>query len=275
VKIEYSIGLIISLSLAGCMSTPVKQEDARECVQNFSKQGLMNYRTSVTLRGVNQELAMNRLVRELGRKGFSVNQNDPAKGYVNANFDAGQSGLQLSAFIDKSGVNSKVEMNYKGTGASLASLFVSDSAYMNELCDFAEAMSQATLDSKQNNSTPTSGATQTNIQSAPTANASTQASKGISIRDAQRTLRELGYDPGPIDGTVGGKTSAALKLFQADSGLPVTGQLDVETAALLNQRASQGGSRKPSGTGSPKQPDQPSLPKETQPPREKKAVTDL
>jgi len=122
------------------MSTPVKQDDARECVRNFSKQGLKNYRTSVTLSSVRQELAMKRLVRELGRKGFSVSENDATQGYVNATFDAGKSGLQLSAFFEESGGSSRVELNYKGTGASLGSLFVSESAYMNELCSFAEAM---------------------------------------------------------------------------------------------------------------------------------------
>jgi hypothetical protein len=138
--------LLISLSsvcvLAGCMAIPASQNDSRECAQNFSSQGFMNYRTSVVLKGVDKDLAMKRLVRELGRKGFSLNKNDTAEGHVSANFDAGRSGLLLSAFFEKSGGNSKVELNYKGSGASVGSLFVSQDAYMRELCVFAEAMAR-------------------------------------------------------------------------------------------------------------------------------------
>ena len=39
----------------------------------------------------------------------------------------------------------------------------------------------------------------------------------------QRSLVQLGYDPGPVDGDLGGKTKAAIKDFQEKSGLPVDG----------------------------------------------------
>ena len=89
--------------------------------------------------------------------------------------------------------------------------------------------------SKQPNETPLPVSTQTNIQSAPSGKNSTQALKVLSTKDAQRKLRELGFDPGPIDGVAGGKTASALKQFQSENGLPVTGQLDVSTAARLSQ----------------------------------------
>ncbi len=48
----------------------------------------------------------------------------------------------------------------------------------------------------------------------------------------QTRLADLGYDPGPIDGNLGGRTKAAIRAFQRARGLPVTGELSsgVETA---------------------------------------------
>lgn len=39
----------------------------------------------------------------------------------------------------------------------------------------------------------------------------------------QQVLAELGYDPGPIDGGLGAKTRDAIRRYESDSGLPVTG----------------------------------------------------
>lgn len=55
----------------------------------------------------------------------------------------------------------------------------------------------------------------------------------MSVADAQRKLAELGYRPGPADGSAGGRTATALRAFQKDSGLDVTGRLDAATAAQL------------------------------------------
>jgi len=41
------------------------------------------------------------------------------------------------------------------------------------------------------------------------------------IREAQRTLAELGYRPGPIDGVVGRRTRSALTRYQRSEGIPV------------------------------------------------------
>ncbi len=48
------------------------------------------------------------------------------------------------------------------------------------------------------------------------------------IRDVQLLLRELGYDPGPIDGFMGRKTGAAIQAYQEDSGLKATGAFSEE-----------------------------------------------
>ena len=54
------------------------------------------------------------------------------------------------------------------------------------------------------------------------------------IREAQRTLGDLGYRPGPIDGVVGRRTRGALARYQRSEGIPVTGYLDAETLVRLD-----------------------------------------
>jgi Putative peptidoglycan binding domain len=54
------------------------------------------------------------------------------------------------------------------------------------------------------------------------------------VREAQRTLRELGYHPGPADGVVGPKTKDALARYQRSEGIEVTRRLDPETMARLD-----------------------------------------
>ena len=54
------------------------------------------------------------------------------------------------------------------------------------------------------------------------------------IRKLQERLTELGYSPGPVDGMWGKKTEAALKKFQEEHGLSVTGKFDTETTKKLS-----------------------------------------
>jgi len=51
--------------------------------------------------------------------------------------------------------------------------------------------------------------------------------------ELQFVLDEVGYDVGAIDGVVGAKTKAALKEFQNDNELDVTGEADEDTVAAL------------------------------------------
>jgi hypothetical protein len=53
------------------------------------------------------------------------------------------------------------------------------------------------------------------------------------LMQVQGRLKELGHDPGPIDGRLGLETQAALKAFQTDYGLAATGEIDAETRAAL------------------------------------------
>ncbi|MEY2978475.1 MAG: peptidoglycan-binding domain-containing protein [Prochlorotrichaceae cyanobacterium] len=56
----------------------------------------------------------------------------------------------------------------------------------------------------------------------------------------QRDLAALGYDPGPIDGIFGDRTSAALSAFQANAGLPVNGVPSIDTLEALEVAFSNG-----------------------------------
>src|SRR5919106_162200 len=53
------------------------------------------------------------------------------------------------------------------------------------------------------------------------------------VRTAQQALRSKGFNPGPIDGVMGPRTTAAVKNFQEKEDLTVTGALDAETHARL------------------------------------------
>lgn len=53
------------------------------------------------------------------------------------------------------------------------------------------------------------------------------------IRNSQQKLYELGYNPGPIDGVAGNRYQDALLLFQKESGLLETGNLNEATINAL------------------------------------------
>ncbi len=49
----------------------------------------------------------------------------------------------------------------------------------------------------------------------------------------QQALKDKGFDPGPIDGTPGPRTTSALKEYQKSEDLTMTGKMDHDTAAKL------------------------------------------
>ena len=61
------------------------------------------------------------------------------------------------------------------------------------------------------------------------------ARAGLSPREAQERLNALGYQVGTPDGKLGPRSAAALRAFQGDKGLPVTGRLDAATQDALSR----------------------------------------
>ncbi len=55
------------------------------------------------------------------------------------------------------------------------------------------------------------------------------------VRDIQRMLKGLGYQPGPIDGILGPRTRGAIRAFEIESGLQPTGEATDGTAARLRE----------------------------------------
>ena len=76
----------------------------------------------------------------------------------------------------------------------------------------------------------------TKLKEAPEQEVGEVSPKALSqetIFKLQQRLTELGYSPGPRDGMWGKKTEAALKKFQEDHGISITGKLDKETQEKL------------------------------------------
>ena len=64
-----------------------------------------------------------------------------------------------------------------------------------------------------------------------------QSGNGPEVERAQQALKQMGHDPGPIDGVMGAQTAAAIRAYQKAHGLRVTGQLDAATTAKLGEPA--------------------------------------
>src|SRR5262245_42382196 len=73
-------------------------------------------------------------------------------------------------------------------------------------------------------------------EASPSASPVTSAPTPRSINDvlaAQQRLKDRGYYSGRVDGVIGPNTEAALRAYQRDRGLTVTGQLEPETLNAL------------------------------------------
>ena len=61
------------------------------------------------------------------------------------------------------------------------------------------------------------------------------------VMAVQQALEAMNYDPGPADGVVGGNTERAIKAFQEEFGLAVTGRVDADLFARLQIEVTRGG----------------------------------
>jgi hypothetical protein len=59
------------------------------------------------------------------------------------------------------------------------------------------------------------------------------------IRWVQKSLKQLGYNPGPIDGAMGRRTAAAIKRYEQRNDMPVTGKMSKALVASLRQQVGQ------------------------------------
>lgn len=59
------------------------------------------------------------------------------------------------------------------------------------------------------------------------------AAADMTVQKAQMILKHLNYFPDAVDGSLGPATRKAIRTFQADNDLTLTGRLDTKTSALL------------------------------------------
>lgn len=78
-------------------------------------------------------------------------------------------------------------------------------------------------------------------QNADTVRSSGEMSRHDLVQATQKELNDLGYSAGPPDGIMGSKTRSAIRTYQADAGLAVTG--DVSSDLLAKIRSSETASR--------------------------------
>ena len=79
----------------------------------------------------------------------------------------------------------------------------------------------------------TGAATSTSTGGSSSSASSTGSGGSYNLATIQRALLSKAYDPGPADGAMGPRTRSAIRQYQADNGLPVTGQPSAELQAHL------------------------------------------
>ena len=63
-----------------------------------------------------------------------------------------------------------------------------------------------------------------------------QAANKSAVSQVQAGLAKLGYDPGPIDGTLGSRTDSAIRDYQRDQKLLVDGRPTLELAQHIDNQ---------------------------------------
>jgi peptidoglycan hydrolase-like protein with peptidoglycan-binding domain len=84
--------------------------------------------------------------------------------------------------------------------------------------------------------TSTSGPRRSPLASGATLTQVPAVAHGNDVRKMQQTLRNKGHYRGEVDGVFGLRTRASIRGFQKAENLPVTGQLDTQTAGKLGVR---------------------------------------
>lgn len=55
------------------------------------------------------------------------------------------------------------------------------------------------------------------------------------VEEIQQILKDAEFEPGPVDGVMGGQTRSAIRKFQKEKGLKQTGKIDSVTYLALNR----------------------------------------
>lgn len=94
-----------------------------------------------------------------------------------------------------------------------------------------------------------SSASETNKSSTASRNNQPVTASTGEIRKVEEALQAKGLNPGPVDGKIDGQTQEALREFQKQNNLTVTGSLDQQTAEKLGVKVGGNGSGQQEQTG--------------------------
>jgi peptidoglycan hydrolase-like protein with peptidoglycan-binding domain len=110
----------------------------------------------------------------------------------------------------------------------ISAMLVSGTIGLAPAVSWAQDAPQGTRQADPERSQPSPG------QSAPgTGSGATQELSTNDMRMVQQRLQEKGYSPGNTNGLADERTRAAIRKFQQDQGIPVTGTVDEKTANQL------------------------------------------
>ena len=98
--------------------------------------------------------------------------------------------------------------------------------------------STTTTDTGPSSTTPSS--TTPTVTEVPTEATLKQGTSGSSVLALQNALIQLGYDPGPADGSFGSGTTQAVIAFQASAGLKQDGVAGPTTLTAINEALARG-----------------------------------
>jgi len=133
-------------------------------------------------------------------------------------------------------------------------MLVSGTIGLAPAVSWAQDAPQGTRQADPETSQPSPG------QSAPGARSgATQELSTNDMRMVQQRLQEKGYSPGNTNGLADDATRAAIRKFQQDQGIPVTGTIDERTANQLGFEYSKNPSNRGTAAegGTPSEPPSP------------------
>ena len=102
-----------------------------------------------------------------------------------------------------------------------------------------DAAAAAPADSSTQTSTSTQAAAPDNATQVAVAPPPVNLRSRDTIRWVQASLQQLGYDAGKVDGAVGRRTAVAIKKYEKDNGLPITGKMSAALVDSLRKRTGQ------------------------------------
>lgn len=121
-----------------------------------------------------------------------------------------------------------------GTSATQTPSAVSGSSNVVTSCGVCATGHSFNYQTGQPCAAAATGSTGSAIGSSSSWNTLTTGSRGDSVKAIQQILKNEGYSLGTIDGVYGPRTARAIRDFQEDNSLPITGSVDTRTRDALS-----------------------------------------